>query len=197
MEITALMVKELRAKSGAGIMDCKGALKEAGGDVEKAVTVLRKKGLAKAEKKSARATGDGAIGTYIHPGNKIGVMLQLHCETDFVANTDDFQGLIKDICMHIAASKTRYISRNEVTQVDLDKEREIFAHQAKESGKPEKIIDKIVDGKIGKFYQENCLLDQPFIKEPGITVEEMIKQKIAVLGENITVGEFTRFEISK
>lgn len=197
MEITALMVKELRAKSGSGVMDCKGALKEAGGDVEKAVTVLRKKGLAKAEKKSARATGDGAIGTYIHPGNKIGVMLQLHCETDFVANTDDFQGLIKDICMHIAASKTRYISRNEVTQVDLDKEREIFAHQAKESGKPEKIIDKIVDGKIGKFYQENCLLDQPFIKEPGITVEEMIKQKIAVLGENITVGEFTRFEISK
>ncbi len=197
MEITALMVKELRAKSGAGIMDCKGALKEADGDVEKAVTVLRKKGLAKAEKKSARATGDGAIGTYIHPGNKIGVMLQLHCETDFVANTDDFQGLIKDICMHIAASKTRYISRAEVTQVDLDKEREIFAHQAKESGKPEKIIDKIVDGKIGKFYQENCLLDQPFIKEPGITVEEMIKQKIAVLGENITVGEFTRFEISK
>ena len=197
MEITALMVKELRAKSGAGIMDCKGALKEAGGDVKEAVTVLRKKGLAKAEKKSARATGDGAIGTYIHPGNKIGVMLQLHCETDFVANTDDFQGLIKDICMHIAASKTRYISRNEVTQVDLDKEREIFAHQAKESGKPEKIIDKIVDGKIGKFYQENCLLDQPFIKEPGITVEEMIKQKIAVLGENITVGEFTRFEISK
>jgi len=197
MEITALMVKELRAKSGAGIMDCKGALKEADGDVEKAVTVLRKKGLAKAEKKSARATGDGAIGTYIHPGNKIGVMLQLHCETDFVANTDDFQGLIKDICMHIAASKTRYISRAEVTQVDLDKEREIFAHQAKESGKPEKVIDKIVDGKIGKFYQENCLLDQPFIKEPGITVEEMIKQKIAVLGENITVGEFTRFEISK
>ena len=197
MEITALMVKELRAKSGSGIMDCKGALKEAGGDVEKAVTVLRKKGLAKAEKKSARATGDGAIGTYIHPGNKIGVMLQLHCETDFVANTDDFQGLIKDICMHIAASKTRYISRAEVTQVDLDKEREIFAHQAKESGKPEKVIDKIVDGKIGKFYQENCLLDQPFIKEPGITVEEMIKQKIAVLGENITVGEFTRFEISK
>ncbi len=197
MEITASMVKELRSKSGAGIMECKGALKEAGGDVEEAVTVLRKKGLAKAGKKSDRAAGDGAIGAYIHPGNKIGVMLQLHCETDFVANTDDFQDLIKDICMHIAASKTRYISRDEVTQKDLDKEREIFAHQAKESGKPEKIIDKIVDGKIGKFYEENCLLDQPFIKEPGITIEEMIKQKIAVLGENITVGEFTRFEISK
>ena len=197
MEITASMVKELRSKSGAGIMECKGALKEAGGDVEEAVTVLRKKGLAKAEKKSCRAAGDGAIGTYIHPGNKIGVMLQLHCETDFVANTDDFQDLIKDICMHIAASKTRYISRDEVTQKDLDKEREIFVHQAKESGKPENIIDKIVDGKIGKFFEENCLLDQPFIKEPGISVGEIIKQKIAVLGENITVGEFTRFEISK
>ena len=197
MEITASMVKELRSKSGAGIMECKGALKEAGGDVEEAVTVLRKKGLAKAEKKSDRAAGDGAIGTYIHPGNKIGVMLKLHCETDFVANTDDFQNLIKDICMHIAASKTRYISRDEVTQEDLNKEREIFAHQAKESGKPEKIIEKIVDGKIGKFYEENCLLDQPFIKEPGISVGEMIKQKIAVLGENIAVGNFTRFEISR
>ncbi len=197
MEITAAMVKELRSKSGAGIMECKGALKEADGDVEEAVTVLRKKGLAKAGKKSDRLTGDGAIGTYIHPGNKIGVMLQLHCETDFVANTDDFQGLIRDICMHIAAAKTRYASRDEVTQEDLDKEREIFAHQAKESGKPENIIDKIIDGKIGKFYEENCLLDQPYIKEPGITVEEMIKQKIAVLGENITIGRFTRFEISK
>jgi len=197
MEITAAMVKELRSKSGAGIMECKGALKEAGGNVEEAVTVLRKKGLAKAGKKADRETGDGAIGSYIHPGNKIGVMLQLHCETDFVANTDDFQNLIKDICMHVAASKTRYISRAEVTQEDLDKEREIFAHQAKESGKPENIIDKIVDGKINKFYEENCLLDQPFIKEPGATVGEMIKQKIAVLGENITVGEFTRFEISR
>jgi elongation factor Ts len=197
MEITAMMVKELRAKSGAGIMECKGALKEAGGDIEEAVTVLRKKGLAKAGKKSGRETGDGAIGTYIHPGNKIGVMLQLHCETDFVANTDDFQGLIRDVCMHIAASKSRYVSRDEVTQEDMDKEREIFAHQAKESGKPEKIIDKIVDGKMEKFYEENCLLDQPYIKETSLTVEEMIKQRIAILGENITVGRFSRFEISK
>ena len=196
MEITAAMVKELRSKSGAGIMECKGALKEAGGDVEEAVMVLRKKGLAKAGKKSDRETGDGAIGTYIHPGNKIGVMLQLHCETDFVANTDDFQNLIRDVCMHIAASKTRYTSRDEVTQEDLDKEREIFTHQAKESGKPENIIGKIVEGKIGKFYEENCLLDQSYIKEPGITVGEMIKQKIAILGENITVGRFTRYEIS-
>ena len=197
MEITAAMVKELRDKSGVGIMECKSALKESKGDVEEAVTFLRKKGLARADKKSDRETGDGAIGTYVHPGNKIGVMLQLHCETDFVANTPDFQQLIKDICMHIAASKTRFISREQVTQDDLDKEREIFAHQAKESGKPEKIIEKIVDGKMEKFFEENCLLDQPFIKEPGTTIEELIKQRIAVLGENITVGNFTRFEISK
>jgi elongation factor Ts len=197
MEITAMMVKELRAKSGAGIMECKGALKEASGDVEEAVTVLRKKGLAKAGKKEGRETGDGAIGTYVHPGNKIGVMLQLHCETDFVANTDDFQELLRDICMHIAASKSRYVDREEVTQEDLDKEREIFAHQAKESGKPEKIIDKIVEGKMEKFYEENCLLDQPYIKETSLTVGEMIKQRIAILGENITVGKFARFEISK
>lgn len=197
MEITAMMVKELRAKSGAGIMECKGALKEADGDIEEAVTVLRKKGLAKAGKVMGREAGDGAIGSYIHPGNKIGVMLQLHCETDFVANTEDFQGLLRDICMHIAASKSRYASRDEVTQEDLDKEREIFAHQAKESGKPENIIDKIVEGKMEKFYEENCLLDQPYIKETSLTVGEMIKQRIAILGENITVGKFSRFEISK
>jgi len=197
MEITAMMVKELRAKSGAGIMECKGALKEAGGDIEEAVTVLRKKGLAKAGKVMGREAGDGAIGSYIHPGNKIGVMLQLHCETDFVANTEDFQGLLRDICMHIAASKSRYASRDEVTQEDMDKEREIFAHQAKESGKPENIIDKIVEGKMEKFYEENCLLDQPYIKETSLTVGEMIKQRIAILGENITVGKFSRFEISK
>ncbi len=197
MEITAAMVKELRTKSGAGIMECKGALKETNGDVDEAITNLRKKGLAKAGKKSGREAGDGAIGTYIHPGSKIGVMLQLHCETDFVANTPDFQELIKDICMHIAAAKTRYVSRDEVTAEDMDKEREIFAHQARESGKPEKIIDKIVEGKMDKFYEEHCLLDQPFIKDTSLTIEELIKQKIALLGENITVGEFARFEISK
>lgn len=197
MEITAAMVKELRDKSGVGVMECKSALKESNGDFESAVTFLRKKGLAKAGKKSGRATGDGAIGTYVHPGNKIGVMLQLHCETDFVANTPEFQQLLKDICMHVAASRTRFISRECVTGEDLDKEREIFAHQVKESGKPEKIIEKIVDGKMEKFFQENCLLDQPFIKEPGATIEELIKRSIAVLGENITVGNFARFEISK
>lgn len=197
MEITAEMVKELRAKSGAGIMECKSALKEVNGDVEEAVTFLRKKGLAKAGKKSGRETGDGAIGTYIHPGNKIGVMLRLHCETDFVANTPDFQELIKDICMHIAAAKTRYVCREDVTAEDMEKEKEIFAHQARESGKPANIIDKIVEGKMVKYYEENCLLDQPFIKDSSVTVGELIKQKIALLGENITVGDFTRYEIAK
>ncbi len=197
MEISAAMVKELRSKSGAGIMECKLALKETDGKVEDAITFLRKKGLAKADKKADRETGDGSIGTYIHPGNKIGVMVQLHCETDFVANTPDFQALLKDICMHIAAAKTRFLSREEVSQEDLDREKEIFAHQARESGKPDNIIEKIVTGKMEKFYEENCLLDQTFIKDTDITIEELVKQRIAVLGENITIGKFVRFEISR
>jgi len=195
MEITAAMVKELREKSGAGIMECKQALKENDGDVEGAITFLRKKGLAKADKKGGREASEGAIGTYIHAGAKVGVMVKLHCETDFVANTDDFKDLIKDIGMHIAASKPRFISREQVTEEILEKEKEIFAHQARESGKPEKIIDKIVTGKMEKFYEEHCLLDQGFVKDPESTVQDVIKQKIAKLGENIIVGDFTRFEI--
>ena len=197
MDITAEMVKELRAKSGAGIMECKQALKEAQGNTEEAITYLRKKGLARAGKKADRETGDSAIGTYIHPGSKISIMVQLCCETDFVANTPDFHELLKDIGMHIAASKTRFLNREEVSEDDLAREREIFAHQARESGKPENIIEKIVSGKMEKFYEENCLLDQPFIKNPDITIQELIKQKIAILGENIVVGKFARFEISK
>ena len=197
MEVTAEMVKTLRQQSGAGIMECKNALKETQGDVEDAITYLRKKGMAKADKKGGRSTGDGAIGTYIHAGNKIGVLVELNCETDFVANTDEFKELLKDIAMHIAAAKPRFTSRDDVTQDVLDQEREIFAHQAHESGKPEKIIDKIVDGKMSKFYEENCLLDQTFIKDGDVTVQELIKQKIAKLGENITVGDFSRFEISR
>ena len=195
MEITAIMVKELREKSGAGIMECKQALKENEGDVEGAITFLRKKGLAKADKKGGREASEGAIGTYIHTGAKVGVMVKLHCETDFVANTPDFKDLIKDIGMHIAAAKPRFISREQVTEEILEKEKEIFAHQARESGKPEKIIDKIVTGKMEKFYEENCLLDQTFVKDPENTVQNVIKQKIAKLGENIIVGDFTRFEI--
>jgi len=195
MEITAAMVKELRSQSGAGIMECKSALKETTGDVEAAITFLRKKGLAKADKKSGRQTGDGSVGTYIHAGNKLGVMVELNCETDFVANTPDFQELIRDIAMHIAAAKPRFATREEVTQETLDKEKEIFAHQAKESGKPENIIEKIVSGKMEKFYEENCVLEQPFIKDTNITIQELIKQKIALLGENINIGKFARFEV--
>jgi elongation factor Ts len=195
MEITAEMVKSLRQQSGAGIMECKNALKEASGDVEEAVTFLRKKGLAKADKKADRVTSEGTIGTYIHPGNKIGVMVEVLCETDFVANTPDFQQLSKDICMHIAASKPRFVSREEVTDDVLGREKEIYAAQARDSGKPEKIIDKIVLGKMDKFYEENCLLEQKFIKDPECTIQELIKQKIATLGENILVGNFSRFEI--
>ena len=195
MEITAAMVKELRSQSGAGIMECKSALKETSGDVEAAITFLRKKGLAKADKKSGRQTGDGSVGTYIHAGNKLGVMVELNCETDFVANTPDFQELIRDIAMHIAAAKPRFATREEVTQETLDKEKEIFAHQAKESGKPENIIEKIVSGKMEKFYEENCVLEQPFIKDTNITIQELIKQKIALLCENINIGRFARFEV--
>lgn len=195
MEITAVMVKELRQRSGAGIMDCKQALQETDGDVEESITFLRKKGLAKASKKADRQTREGSVSSYIHAGSRLGVLLELNCETDFVANTPDFQGLAKDICMHIAASRSRFVSREQVTEEDLDKEREIFAHQAKESGKPEKIIDKIVSGKMEKFYEENCLLDQRFIKDSEVTIDELIKQKIAKLGENITIGEFARFEV--
>lgn len=197
MEVTAEMVKTLRQQSGAGIMECKNALKETQGDIEDAITHLRKKGMAKADKKGDRSTGDGAIGSYIHAGNKIGVLLNLNCETDFVANTDEFKALLKDIAMHIAAAKPRFRSREDVTQDVLDKEREIFDHQARESGKPDKIIEKIVDGKMSKFYEENCLLDQTFIKDGEVTIQELIKQKIAKLGENITVGAFSRFEINR
>ncbi len=189
------MVKELRSQSGAGIMECKSALKETQGDVEDAITFLRKKGLAKADKKAGRQTAEGVIGSYIHQGSKIGVMLELNCETDFVANTPDFQGLVRDIAMHIAAARPRFSTREEVTEDVLAKEREIFAHQAKESGKPENIVEKIVTGKMEKFYEENCVLEQPFIKDTNITIGDLIKQKIALLGENINIGQFSRFEI--
>ena len=195
MEITAAMVKELRSQSGAGIMECKSALKETEGNVEDAIIFLRKKGLAKADKKSDRQTTEGKIGTYIHQGGKIGVLLELHCETDFVANTPDFQELAKDIAMHIAASKPRFATREEVTEKILATEREIYSHQARESGKPDNIIEKIVTGKMEKFYEENCVLEQAFVKDTSITIGNLIKQKIALLGENINLGKFARFEI--
>ena len=195
MEISAQMVKELRQESGAGIMDCKNALKESGGDKDAAVIFLRKKGIARAEKKQDRSTGEGKVGSYIHAGGKIGVLVQVNCETDFVANTPDFGELVKDLSMHIAAANPRFTTRDEVTQDILNREREIFVHQAKESGKPEKVIDKIVEGKLSKFYEENCLIDQTFVKDSALTIQELIKQKIALLGENITLGSFSRMEI--
>ncbi len=197
MEITAQMVKNLRERSGAGIMECKQALKETEGDVEEAITFLRKRGLAKASKKEGREAAEGIIGSYIHAGGKIGVLLEMNCETDFVANTDDFRELVKDIAMHIAAAKPRFATRDEVTEDVLSKEREIFAAQARESGKPENVVDKIVEGKMNKFYEENCLVEQTYIKDTSMTIQDLIKQKIAKLGENILVGEFSRFEISK
>jgi elongation factor Ts len=195
MEISAQMVKELRQTSGAGIMDCKNALKESNGDIDAAITFLRKKGIARAEKKLDRSTGEGKIGSYIHAGGKIGVLVQVNCETDFVANTTDFGDLVKDISMHIAAANPKFTSRDEVTQEILDKEREIFAHQAKESGKPDNVIEKIVEGKMSKYYEENCLIDQTFVKDSTVTIQDLIKQKIAILGENITLGGFSRLEI--
>ena len=195
MSVTAAMVKELRQRTGSGMMECRRALVEADADMELAIENMRKAGLAKADKKSDRQTGDGSVGTYIHAGNKLGVMVELNCETDFVANTPDFQELVRDIAMHIAAAKPRFATRDEVTQEILDKEKEIAAHVAKESGKPVNIIEKIVTGKMEKFYEENCVLEQPFVKDTNITVGELIKQKIALLGENIVLGRFSRFEI--
>ncbi|MBI5187067.1 MAG: translation elongation factor Ts [Nitrospinae bacterium] len=197
MEITATMVKDLREKTGCGMMDCKKALNESNGDLEKAVDFLRKKGLADAQKKQARTANEGIIGTYIHAGGKIGVLVEVNCETDFVAKTDEFNDLAKDIAMHVAAQSPLYVKRDEVPDEALQREKEIFADQARQSGKPEKIIEKIVDGKIDKFYGDICLLEQAFVKDPSITINELISRKIASLGENISVRRFARFQVGK
>lgn len=193
MQVTAQMVKELRERTGAGMMDCKNALTEAGGDLDSAGELLRKKGLAAAAKKAGRVAAEGAVGSYIHAGGKIGVLVEVNCETDFVARTDDFQALVRDIAMHIAAADPRCVSREEVTPEVLDKEREIFRQQALDSGKPANIVDRIVEGKIGKYYSEHVLLEQPFVKDPDKTVQEMIAEKIAKIGENIQVRRFARY----
>ena len=197
MEVTANMVKDLREKSGAGMMDCKKALAETGGDLQKAFDYLRQKGLAAAAKKADRVAGDGAVGAYVHAGGKIGVLVEINCETDFVARTSEFQSLLKDIAMQIAAANPRCVRREEVTVVDLDKEKEIYRRQALESGKPEKIVDKIVEGKIDKFYSEVCLLEQAFIKDQDKKVADVITDAIARLGENIQVRRFARFNLGE
>ncbi len=194
-EISAKVVADLRKKTGAGLMDCKKALVEAGGDLEEASTILRKKGIASADKKAGRSTQEGLIETYIHVGGKVGVMIEINCETDFVAKTDDFKSLARDICLHIAASSPTCVRREEVPEEILKAEREIAAAQAE--GKPAHAIEKIVEGKLEKYYATACLLDQPFVKNPDQTVNELIKSAVAKLGENIVVSRFARFQIGE
>ncbi len=197
VKIDAKLVKELREKSGAPMGDCLKALQEANGDMENAFVVLRKRGMASAAKKASRTTNEGAVGTYIHAGGKIGVMLELNCESDFVARTEDFQELLRDIAMHIAAVDPRYVGRDEVTESDIEREKEIYRSQAAATGKPANIVEKMLEGKMGKFYEEVCLLDQPFIKEQSQTVAQVIATKVGKLGENITVRRFARFKIGE
>lgn len=194
-KIGAGQVKELREKSGAPMGDCLKALQEAKGDLEAAFLVLRKRGMASAAKKSARSTNEGAVGTYIHAGGKIGVLLELNCESDFVARTDDFQDLLKDISMHIAASDPRYVRPEDVTPEDLEREREIYKAQAAATGKPPAVVEKIAEGKMAKFFEEVCLIEQPFIKDQSVSIKELIAQKVGKLGENITVRRFARFKV--
>jgi elongation factor Ts len=193
-KISAGVVKKLRDQTGAGLMECKSALVEADGDLEKAVTILRKKGQAAAEKKAGRSTSEGLIGSYIHAGGKIGVLIEVSCETDFVAKTDDFQSLVKDLAMQVAAASPGFVKREDVPEEMLAKEREILKGQAEQSGKPAQVIEKIVEGRLNKYFSERVLLEQPFIKDPDITVQEFITSKIAVLKENIQVRRFMRYE---
>src|SRR5882724_4469631 len=193
MAISATLVKELRDKSGAPMMDCKTALVEAEGDLEKAHRILRQKGQATAVKRSSKATSEGAVGSYIHAGGRIGVLIEVNCETDFVARTADFQSLVKDLAMHIAASEPRVVDRDEVTEEVLNEERDIYRQQAAASGKPPAVVEKIVAGRMEKFYQEFCLMEQPFVRDPNLTVKDVIHNVIAKTGENIRVKRFARF----
>jgi len=195
VNISAAQVKELREKTGAPMMDCRNALAESKGDVEQAVVYLRKKGLSVAAKKASRVTSEGSVASYIHAGGKIGVLLEVNCESDFVARTDDFQSLVHDIAMHIAASDPKFIRKEDVTAADFEREKEIYRAQAAASGKPANVVEKIVEGKMAKFYEEVCLLDQPFIKEQTISVGQLIASKIGKLGENISVRRFARFKV--
>jgi elongation factor Ts len=191
------MVKDLREKTGAGMMDCKKALAEAGGNFEKAVDYLRQKGLATAARRAGRVASEGQIGSYVHAGGKLGVMLEVNCETDFVAKTDDFRAFAKDIAMHIAASNPLYIQRENVPPEALEREREIYRAQAREAQKPEKIMEKIVEGKLEKFYGEVCLLEQPFIKDPDRTVQDLLNELIGKLGEKVEIRRFMRFQVGE
>ncbi len=200
-EITSAGVKALREKTGAGMMECKKALTEAEGNEEQAIEILRKRGMASASKKAGRVAAEGVVGSYIHMGGKVGVLVEVNCETDFVARNDAFQALVKDIAMHVAASEPRYVAREEVPAEVLDKEREISRAQAtndpKNANKPEQVIDKIVEGRLNKFYEEAVLLDQPFVKDPAKTVGDLLNEKIATTGERITIRRFTRYKMGE
>jgi len=194
-EVTAALVKDLRERTGAGMMECKKALVEAKGDIGDAEVLLRKWGIASAGKKASRATKQGLIGSYIHHGGQLGVLVEVNCESDFVARTDDFKELVHDLAMHIAAADPRFIRKEDVTQDVLDKEKDIARARALGEGKPEKVLDKIVEGRLQKFYEEVCLLEQPFVKEATLTIAQLVKTKIAKLGENISVARFIRFKV--
>jgi elongation factor Ts len=195
--VSAGQVKDLRERTGAGFTACRDALVEANGDIEQAINILRKKGQAAAQKKAQRATSEGLVGCYIHAGGKIGVLVEINCESDFVARTEDFQKLCHDVSMHVAALDPRFLRREEVTPETLDRERDIYRAQAKATGKPEPVIEKIVAGKMEKFYEENCLYEQHFIKDEGTTVKELVDQAIAKLGENIAIRRFSRFKVGE
>ena len=194
-EITAALVKELREKTGVGMMDCKNALKETNGDMEKASEILRKKGIAKAAKRADREANEGVVQAYIHPGSKLGVLLEINCETDFVANTDDFKAFAKNVAMHVAASNPMAISREGVDQALLDKEIEIYKDQAKTEGKPDNIVEKIAQGRLEKYFAENVLLDQAYVKEPEKTIQDLLSETTSKVGEKVTIKNFSRFKI--
>lgn len=197
MAISAEQVKNLRDKTGAGMMECKAALTEANGNVEEAITLLRKRGLAQAAKRAGRSTQHGMVGSYIHMGGKIGVLVEVNCESDFVARTDAFQQLVKDIAMHVAAADPRYVRREEVPADVIEREKSIYRAQFEGSGKPAPVIEKIVEGKMGSFFEQVCLLDQAFVREPALTVLQLVQQAIGTIGENITVSRFCRFKLGE
>jgi len=197
MASNSTLVKELREKTGAGILDCQKALTEAGNDIEKAIEHLRQKGLAAAQKKAGRETNEGLVESYIHPGSRIGVLVEVNCETDFVARNDEFKGFVKDLCLQIAASSPAFVKREDIPAALVEKEKAIYLAQAKEMGKPEPAWAKIVEGKLEKFYQESCLLEQSFIKDPSVFIKDLLAQKIAKIGENISVRRFTRYQLGQ
>jgi elongation factor Ts len=197
MEITAQMVRELRERTGAGMMDCKAALSEAAGNIENAIDVLRTRGVAKAAQKVGRATSEGVVSAYIHAGGKVGVLVEINCETDFVARTDDFQSLVRDVALHIAAADPKFVRREEVTPELLEREKAIYREQALASGKPANVVDRIVAGKVEKFYGESVLLEQPFVKDPEKTINQLVAERVAKVGENIQIRRFARFKVGE